>query len=561
MKMNLKKDKLSRSFLWCLFFGVCVLVSSCLLDASLINSGIIANILQSLHIPSVDADYRGWLVVLFTTVLSLGNFYAILLERNLAKKQGKTLSDDRWFTISLATGLGLFILMVQVDVLSLLPLTMDSFKNAMIFLGSSYLFGLFIFVALSLVILAIYYFLRKIIQDSIDKELSLGNIAGNADNEKIEEKGEEEAMQTKEEIFPGLCYVDSEFENKKPLEIKNTEISLKDFVSRFRLYLAQEEKLYFEETILREFIAGMASSHLIILEGLSGTGKSSLARHISSFIGEQSYFESVQASWHDNTSILGYYNDFSKRYKETEFLKRLYEFTYRPNEVNIMVLDEVNISRIEYYFADFLSILEYPADLWKVKIMELPFGFVPPHHLQNGFVRIPNNTWFIGTANKDDSTYTITDKVYDRAISISFNNINTPFEVKEEIKPLNISFDYLNGLFDEAKNNKANQLSDKDIETFQKITNYIYETFDIAFGNRVWNQIVTFVPVFIACGGTKLEALDFLLARKYLYKLQGRYESYIKPGVLNLQNMIRASYGQNSFKQTDRLLNNILRKL
>ena len=559
MKLNLRNNKLSRSFIWCIFYGICVLVSACLLDTSLTNSGLFANIRDSFNIPAIDADYRGWLVVFFTTFLLLVNFFAILLEKNLAAKQGKDLSDDRWFIISLITGLGLFILMIQVDVLSLLPLTLDSFKNAMIFLGSSYLFGLFLFIVLTVVILAIYYFLRKIIKDSIKDNINNQASLETINNQKLEEG--ENNMQTKEEVFPGLCYVDSEFENKKPLEIKNTEINLKDFVSLFRLYLAQEEKLYFDETILREFIAGMASSHLIILEGLSGTGKSSLARYISSFIGEQSYFESVQASWHDNTAILGYYNDFSKKYKETEFLKRLYEFTYRPNEINIMVLDEVNISRIEYYFADFLSILEYPTDLWKVKIMELPFGFVPPYHLQNGFVKIPNNTWFIGTANKDDSTYTITDKVYDRAISISFNNINIPFEVKEEIKPLHISYDYLNNLFNEAKNNKNYQLSSKDIEDFQKITNYIYDTFDIAFGNRVWNQIITFVPVFIACGGTKLEALDFLLARKYLYKLQGRYESYIKPGVLNLKNMISSTYGNNNFKQTNRLLDNIIRKL
>lgn len=559
MKLNLRNNKLSRSFIWCIFYGICVLVSACLLDTSLTNSGLFANIRDSFNIPAIDADYRGWLVVFFTTFLLLVNFFAILLEKNLAAKQGKDLSDDRWFIISLITGLGLFILMVQVDVLSLLPLTLDSFKNAMIFLGSSYLFGLFLFIVLTVVILAIYYFLRKIIKDSIKDNINNQASLETINNQKLEEG--ENNMQTKEEVFPGLCYVDSEFENKKPLEIKNTEINLKDFVSLFRLYLAQEEKLYFDETILREFIAGMASSHLIILEGLSGTGKSSLARYISSFIGEQSYFESVQASWHDNTAILGYYNDFSKKYKETEFLKRLYEFTYRPNEINIMVLDEVNISRIEYYFADFLSILEYPTDLWKVKIMELPFGFVPPYHLQNGFVKIPNNTWFIGTANKDDSTYTITDKVYDRAISISFNNINIPFEVKEEIKPLHISYDYLNNLFNEAKNNKDYQLNSKDIEDFQKITNYIYDTFDIAFGNRVWNQIITFVPVFIACGGTKLEALDFLLARKYLYKLQGRYESYIKPGVLNLKNMISSTYGNNNFKQTNRLLDNIIRKL
>ena len=558
MKLNLK-SKSSSAFVWSLIYGVCVLVSGFLLDTSFSNFKLISSARSVLKIPAINASARSWLVLVVTTAWLLLSFFTILLEKNAAEKRGTSLSDNRWFAISLLTGIGLFILRIQLDILALVPLKLSSVLQALIFLGSCYLFALPIFVISAVIIAALYFFLKKAIHDGItNEETSLDSLIEGGSNTTTEG---EETMQTKEEVFPGLCFVDTKFENAKPAVIQDTDITLKDFVTRFRLYLAQEEKLYFDELVLREFVAGMASSHLLILEGLSGTGKSSLARYVSKFIGEQSYFESVQASWHDNTAILGYYNDFSKKYKETEFLKRLYEFTYRPNDVNIMVLDEVNISRIEYYFADFLSILEYPTDLWKVKIRELPFGFVPPSHLENGFVQIPKGTWFIGTANKDDSTYTITDKVYDRAISISFNSINIPFEVNEKIDPIHISYPHLVSRFEEAKGNMANCLSKEDIGTFQKITNYIYQTFDIAFGNRVWNQIITFVPVFVACGGTKLEALDFLLARKYLYKLQGRYESFIKPGLLNLQNRIANTYGEGNFKQTNRLLENMIHKL
>ena len=95
-----------------------------------------------------------------------------------------------------------------------------------------------------------------------------------------------------------------------------------------------------------------------------------------------------------------------------------------------MVLDEMNISRVEYYFADFLSIMEYPEDEWVLKIMQLPYNFEAPNHLEDGNLAISNTTWFIGTANKDDSTYTITDKVYDRAIVISFNERNKKIDYK-----------------------------------------------------------------------------------------------------------------------------------
>ena len=142
---------------------------------------------------------------------------------------------------------------------------------------------------------------------------------------------------------------------------------------RFRNYLAKQEGLYFDIRTIRSFLAGLSVSRLIILEGLSGTGKSSIARYFSTFIGEDSFFAPVQASWRDRTSLLGYYNDFSKRYNETPFIQRLYKMTYQSNHVNIMVLDEINIARVEYYFADFLSILEYPKDKWILNIMQLPY--------------------------------------------------------------------------------------------------------------------------------------------------------------------------------------------
>ena len=63
-----------------------------------------------------------------------------------------------------------------------------------------------------------------------------------------------------------------------------------------------------------------------------------------------------------------------------------------------MVLDEMNLSRVEYYFADFLSVLEYPSDSWKINLMQLKSNVVPPKKLEDGMIVIPENTWFFGTA-------------------------------------------------------------------------------------------------------------------------------------------------------------------
>jgi len=364
----------------------------------------------------------------------------------------------------------------------------------------------------------------------------------------------------KERVFPGLCTIDLININATVDDFEDN-YTLSEITDKFRKYLAKQEKLYFEEATIKAFISALAASRFIILEGMSGTGKSSIARYFSEFISEKSFFEPVQATWRDRTSVLGYYNDFSKSYNETEFLKRLYDSNYRNNHVNIMVLDEFNISRVEYYFADFLSVMEYPMSEWKLKIMQLPYDFDAPEKLEDGVLQIPENTWFIGTANKDDSTYTITDKVYDRAITLSFDGRNTPFEVAEEAGRIKVSYAYLQQLFEDAINEPSNQLTDADMKKFAILTDYAYDTFDLSFGNRILNQIYKFVPVYVACGGNKEDGLDFLFARKVIYKLQGRFEDYIKQGLIDLQSLIVKTYGKDSFKETNKEINKLLRKL
>ena len=193
--------------------------------------------------------------------------------------------------------------------------------------------------------------------------------------------------------------------------------------------------------------------------------------------------------------------------------------------------------------------------------MQLPYDFVAPNHLEDGILNIPYNTWFIATANKDDSTFTITDKVYDRAITISFDDQNIPFEVNEEINNINLSYTKLINLFNEAINNKEFRLNEEDYLKFRSLINFTYENFDITIGNRIMHQLETFVPTFISCGGKKEEALDFMLSRKVINKLEGRFEDYIKDGLNKLKVLINKTYGENTFKETFKEINRLIRKL
>ena len=373
--------------------------------------------------------------------------------------------------------------------------------------------------------------------------------------------GDDTIIRDREEVFPSLTAIDEKYEGFELPAAKGDDVSLKELAEKFRLYLAKTQELYFDIDTVRFFISGFAASHFEILEGLSGTGKSSLPRYFAEFIGANVLFMPVQATWRDKTSIIGFYNEFSKTYTETEFLSALYEANYSPDTLNFYVLDEMNISRVEYYFADLLSVLEYPVADWKLKIMSVPHDFVPPVKLENGFVKIPENSYFVGTANRDDSTFTITDKVYDRAITLEFLKKNDAFTVSENVEKIHVTASALRGLYAAAEADSANAFNAQDKARLDKISGFVYDTFDVAVGNRILNQLEKIVPAFIACGGTKEDALDFMLCKKLFSKLEGRFEDYVKPALEETLALMDETYGKGTLSRSEKVIRKIIKTL
>lgn len=201
----------------------------------------------------------------------------------------------------------------------------------------------------------------------------------------------------------------------------------------------------------------MATSKVLILEGISGTGKTSLPYAMGKFFNKETSIISVQPSWRDRAELLGYLNEFTKKFNETDFLKAVYQAGY-SDKPNFIVLDEMNLARIEYYFAEFLSVMEMPdVHEWKIDLVPASEPS-DPKLLINGKLFINQNTWFIGTANKDDSTFTITDKVYDRATPIVINNKAELIDC-DYTNNVQMTFDYLDELFKRLKLRLLCQLS------------------------------------------------------------------------------------------------------
>ena len=348
----------------------------------------------------------------------------------------------------------------------------------------------------------------------------------------------EEAQRSQVHRFPKLTLVDEKYHGYVEPAYDNG-ISLEEFTEGYRLYAASNLQLYYTPEIVRRFVAGMASSKLLILEGISGTGKTSLPYSFSRYMNNPATIVSVQPSFRDRTELLGYFNEFSKRFNETEFLRALYEANYRQDPT-LIVLDEMNLARIEYYFAEMLSVLEMPSkDEWVLDLVPTAWQG-DPERLKDGKLPVSDTTWFIGTANNDDSTFTITDKVYDRAMPIELNDRADAFEC--ELHPqCFITAEHLQALFEQAK--LDHPISEEMLDNLEKLDSYLSTRFKLSFGNRIIKQMYDFVPVYVACGGTELGGMDYIIARKVLKKFESMNVNFVRDEITGLIEYIEKLFG------------------
>ena len=348
-----------------------------------------------------------------------------------------------------------------------------------------------------------------------------------------------------ESRFSKLIQVDQMVaENPRITVMNQTDmLDLSDLCDRFIGYAASQLKLFYTKDIIARFFAGMSTSKVLILEGISGTGKTSLPYAMGKFFQNDTSIISVQPSWRDRAELLGYLNEFTKRFNETDFLKAVYASSY-SDTINLIVLDEMNLARIEYYFAEFLSVMEMPdPNEWKIDIVPTSDS-TDPKNLINGKILIPQNLWFIGTANKDDSTFTITDKVYDRAVAIAINKkadlIDAPFTDN-----ISMTFEYLDDLFKRYQN--GFNLSEMSSQAFRELDEFIQEKFKIAFGNRIMKQIKLFVPVYMGCGFSEFDGLDYMLTFKILRKFEMLNLTFLKKELDELVLLLDKLFGKDQF--------------
>jgi hypothetical protein len=338
-----------------------------------------------------------------------------------------------------------------------------------------------------------------------------------------------------------------------PRFFEESDFSLSSFVDQMQwlLYnpLPSDEnarRLSYRKNDLRVFVAGLNMSRLHILEGVSGTGKTTLPIAFVRALGGGDTNTAIQAGWRDRQDLLGYYNEFQGQFRETDFLRGMYRAMTPKfsNGLYFMVLDEMNLSKVEQYFADYLKGLEDAAGAdvergGSVPLMDKAVSNRPKFLKEglNGGVELPlpPNVWFVGTANQDESTQSFAPKTQSRAHIMELpHNHPDEDEMMREIggasysrfAPDALDYQVLQNAFRKAEVKPDNARRTEECQNIFKELRQTLTKIDssLALGPRFERQVNSFMPVILETGGSVGLGIDHLVATKFIRRMNENYK-------------------------------------
>lgn len=321
-------------------------------------------------------------------------------------------------------------------------------------------------------------------------------------------------------------------------EIISEDIHEKEaqFIDRLDYLAERTNHLHYDKKDLINFHTSLKGDSLTILSGLSGTGKSQLVRTYARGLGVTNNlrFIPVRPFWEDDSDLLGYVDtvNFVYRPGDSGLLDLLIDASENPDNIYMVCFDEMNLSKVEHYFSQFLSVLELESGKRKLRLYnpELKTKLYNSSKYDSE-ISIDSNVIFVGTINTDESTYQFSDKVLDRSNVIPLQIV--PFgEVQNkknvDAKKVNAEeFIIKNDDFKKfRKSNPQYALTQKEKEMLWEIHLEINShDRNVGIGWRILNQIDEYLQNIPRDSElSREEALDYQLLQRILTKIRGSEE-------------------------------------
>lgn len=303
------------------------------------------------------------------------------------------------------------------------------------------------------------------------------------------------------------------------------------FLEEFGGYL-KSKGLAFPERAIHAFHTSLKVqdiSALVVLAGISGTGKSELPQRYADYTGAQLLTLAVQPRWDSPQDLQGFYNYVEKKFKPTDLMRGLYQYNHDralDDRIVIVLLDEMNLARVEYYFSEFLSKLETRRS--RPTHLEIDVGSLPIKDNERR-LEIPNQFLFVGTMNEDETTQTLSDKVLDRANVITFGKPEK-LQLRQEAQNQNGNnrpSGYLaySGFLEWKRKPDTNSEVVKQVRVYLNRVNQVMEKIGHSFAHRVYQATTQYVVNYPGVEDVDSEAFRFAVAdqfgQKLLPKLRG----------------------------------------
>jgi hypothetical protein len=324
----------------------------------------------------------------------------------------------------------------------------------------------------------------------------------------------------------------------------------------------------------RSYLTALRTKPFMLLAGISGTGKSRIVRKLAQATTTQQYnkdedrwkdnrpenFELIQVkpNWHNSMDVVGFYSNISKKYEFTPFVKFIAKAWQHKDTPYFLCLDEMNLAPVEEYFAEFLSaiesrstdkndeyitdpiikpFIEYDSDSDEKKVSDQMIAQLIgsldtedkrklAEHFRNKGLTLPPNLMVMGTVNMDETTFSFSRKVLDRAMSVEMNEVNYDKFLSGESEqfPLLTDMNDLLVIRPQRAAEVTEEIESDKVIAYLKDVNTLMKGTPFMLGYRAANEAMLYVAACKKFAGSDYalaKALDEFTLMKILSRIEG----------------------------------------